>query len=311
MSLRGPQTNRADIRFLVLRMLAERPRHGYELARDLRAKGFRTERNYLHKMLKALYTQGLLRKSWQEGPHGPRRLVYSLAEPGRTALRMEAAKAFEFLRSMYDIQAAVSGLAVSIPEMFLHFADVTGPHLNKKRVVQYASYVDPTVCNTAQTIGITRAFPDKEHYIVKPPYVDAPANLEGATVLNGLPHDIPLRDGFAEVLGVDGLIGCRTVEEAMREWHRILAPGGLLYLMIPKSIVSGEDGPIGFADYIERTYYETKGGLVASATELTECASEYFDKVASSDYLGYIHIFAEGKKERVRREAPKGIEIKR
>lgn len=161
--------------------------------------------------------------------------------------------------------------------------------------MQYVSYVEPTICNPTQIAKVIEKFRDRENYIVMPPDETFPVNVERVTVLNGWPHDIPLRDGFAEIPVIDGLVGCDGLDQALREWRRVLIYDGLLYLIMHKVVVSSERGPMSFADFIESLYYEAKGGLIVPISELKLSLSRYFHHVTAAEHLGYLHVFAENK----------------
>jgi PadR family transcriptional regulator PadR len=78
--------------FVLLR-LAEGPAHGYELAQDLGALGFRrvgADPSLLYKLLRALESAGLAESSWADGAGGPPRRVYELTRAGEAVLRERA-----------------------------------------------------------------------------------------------------------------------------------------------------------------------------------------------------------------------------
>ncbi|GAC1330146.1 MAG: hypothetical protein NVSMB2_28890 [Chloroflexota bacterium] len=61
--------------------------HGYLIEEYLRGAGFfNVEMSTLYRTLRHLEKDGLLRSSWEAGPSGPARRVYSLTDVGRTWL---------------------------------------------------------------------------------------------------------------------------------------------------------------------------------------------------------------------------------
>lgn len=61
--------------------------HGYLIEEYLRSVGFFSlEMSTLYRTLRQLEKDGLLRSSWEPGPTGPARRVYSLTDVGRTWL---------------------------------------------------------------------------------------------------------------------------------------------------------------------------------------------------------------------------------
>jgi poly-beta-hydroxybutyrate-responsive repressor len=61
--------------------------HGYLIEESLRGFGFLSlEMSTLYRALRQLEKDGLLRSTWEPGPTGPARRVYSLTDVGRTWL---------------------------------------------------------------------------------------------------------------------------------------------------------------------------------------------------------------------------------
>lgn len=61
--------------------------HGYVIEESLRGLGFLSlEMSTLYRALRQLEKDGLLHSTWEPGPTGPARRVYSLTDVGRTWL---------------------------------------------------------------------------------------------------------------------------------------------------------------------------------------------------------------------------------
>lgn len=74
---------------LLLHLLAERPRYGFELAERLREGTgglLETKEGTLYPALHRLEADGLVTSFWQESPAGPWRRYYRLAPAGHAAL---------------------------------------------------------------------------------------------------------------------------------------------------------------------------------------------------------------------------------
>ena len=72
----------------LLRLLAERPTHGYELLEQLPALlgEDRVDVGNLYRALRALEEEGLVVSEWQAELPGPAKRTYTLTDDGRTAL---------------------------------------------------------------------------------------------------------------------------------------------------------------------------------------------------------------------------------
>jgi PadR family transcriptional regulator, regulatory protein PadR len=76
--------------------------HGYLIEEYLRSIGFLSlEMSTLYRTLRQLEKDGLLRSSWEPGPTGPARRVYSLTDVGRSWLD-QWADTLDMYRRMLD-----------------------------------------------------------------------------------------------------------------------------------------------------------------------------------------------------------------
>ena len=75
----------------VLSLLAEQPRHGYDIERVINERGMRewTEIGFssIYYLLKKLGQEGMIEGQLEKSQHGPARKVYRLTPTGREALR--------------------------------------------------------------------------------------------------------------------------------------------------------------------------------------------------------------------------------
>lgn len=90
---------------LVMLILLESPRYGYDLVRQLSEAGFDVEEGTLYPILRRLEQQGLLSSSWNTDGARPRK-YYELSETGRRR-KEELVDAWRRVRDATD--AAVEG----------------------------------------------------------------------------------------------------------------------------------------------------------------------------------------------------------
>ena len=87
-----PDLVRAALPQAVLALLADSPRHGYQLLDELRQHGFtRVKGGTLYPMLTRLGEQGLVSHQWEHDTSGPARKVFTLTDQGRADLDHSAA----------------------------------------------------------------------------------------------------------------------------------------------------------------------------------------------------------------------------
>ncbi len=81
------QMRRGAIEFCVLALLEERPRYGFEIAKDLAdADGLVTSEGTIYPLLARLRQDGVVETYWEESSQGPPRRYYRLTEDGKSAL---------------------------------------------------------------------------------------------------------------------------------------------------------------------------------------------------------------------------------
>ena len=82
---------RGWIQFLLLRVLHERPMHGYQLIESMEARGYvqsgRFETGSIYTILNRMEKRGLLSSVRSTGETGKIRRIYSLTEAGEEALK--------------------------------------------------------------------------------------------------------------------------------------------------------------------------------------------------------------------------------
>jgi PadR family transcriptional regulator PadR len=80
---------RGWIQFLMLRILYEKPMHGYQLLEEIEEKScgwHRLEPGSIYTLLRRMEDKGLLESEWEKVEGGPDRRVYTLTKKGVEAL---------------------------------------------------------------------------------------------------------------------------------------------------------------------------------------------------------------------------------
>ncbi|TDA29463.1 MAG: hypothetical protein DSO04_07605 [Hadesarchaea archaeon] len=101
---------RGWIQFLIMRVLYEKPMHGYQLLEEIESRSqgcHRLEPGSIYTLLRRMEERGLLESRWEKVRGGPRRRVYRLTGKGVEALRsgltsiVKRRKLFEDLVNFY------------------------------------------------------------------------------------------------------------------------------------------------------------------------------------------------------------------
>lgn len=105
---------RGWIQFLMLRILYEKPMHGYRLLEEIeqRSCGFhKLESGSVYTLLRRMEERGLLESKWEKVEGGPDKRVYTVTKDGAEALRIG-------LKSIIKRQALFDDLASFYKEHF-------------------------------------------------------------------------------------------------------------------------------------------------------------------------------------------------
>jgi len=82
---------RGWIQFLIMRILYEKPMHGYQLLEEIEKRScgcHRLEPGSIYTLLRRMEERGLLKSKWEKGEEGLDRRVYRLSSKGVEALKM-------------------------------------------------------------------------------------------------------------------------------------------------------------------------------------------------------------------------------
>jgi len=97
---------RGWIQFLIMRILYEKPMHGYQLLEEIKERscGFhKLEPGSIYTLLRRMEEKGLLVSKWEKVEGNPDRRVYTLTAKGVEALKMGLASIIERKRLFDDL----------------------------------------------------------------------------------------------------------------------------------------------------------------------------------------------------------------
>ena len=103
-------SGRSLIRLLrpaIMAVLADRPTHGYEIARRLADLGMfaqhRPDHAGIYRMLRSMQDEGLVTCAWELAESGPARRRFALTSPGRACLAKWADTLQEYGRAVAEL----------------------------------------------------------------------------------------------------------------------------------------------------------------------------------------------------------------
>lgn len=103
---------KGDVPVLILTVLADAPRHGYAIAREierLSADALKLREGALYPALRVLEQDGLVKGDWEIPATGPARKVYALTDAGRAEQAKRAAEWQQYARVMNTLLGGQKG----------------------------------------------------------------------------------------------------------------------------------------------------------------------------------------------------------
>ncbi|MDE1854037.1 MAG: PadR family transcriptional regulator [Thaumarchaeota archaeon] len=250
------------LRRLILRILANRELSGYEAWKELGAKGVKIRTNYLYMILAEMHRRELLKGRWVEGRRGPRRHLYTPSRKGEEELRKLLAESIEFVAAAF---AQANMTARNLPE---HVSSVRASFTSMgvptpgsgKRIVLTTPSLDPLICFPLSYQAFGEAFPAASVVVVKPPGTTFTVDAPNVTFLDGSRCNMPMKDGFADYLLLEGFPAGAPVEVTLAECYRVLKDRGYLIIRLP-SVMTEEKKPnfSNLAEFAYRLYYDFTG----------------------------------------------------
>ena len=294
---------KSGIANLITRIVLHRELSGYDIYREMLAKGVQIRPNYAYMILTEMRSKGLLSARWVESQRGPRRHLYSLSEKGREEFRQMLRDSLTVMMDAY-VQANLKARdgadhANSIKSSFDRYGV---PHPGRgDRVVIATPPFDPLICLPLGFRVMSEIFPSSSIVVVKPPGVRFYDDRPNVTFLDGQRHDMPLKDGFADYLMLEGFPREASVKDTIRECARVLKENGHFILRVPK-VMTEEQTPkfTNFAEFTMKQYYDVlEQDRKLSLENLRILLSEYFEKQKEAEIRGIVIFYATCRKSSV------------
>jgi DNA-binding PadR family transcriptional regulator len=296
---------------LITRILLNRELCGYEVYREILAKGVQIRPNYLYMILTEMRSMGLLRARWVESKEeeeegeqrvgGPRRHLYSLDEKGREEFRRMVRESLTVMMDAY-VHANLNARdwpdhASAIKSIYSSFG-IPPPGKGDKVVFATPSF-DPLVCLPLGFRLYSEIFPDSSIVVVKPPGLRFFDDRPNITYVDGQRYDMPLKDGYADYLILEGFPREVTEKKTLLECSRVLKDdSGYLTIRFPM-ISTEEHKPKwgNFAEFVMKQYYDTvEQDRKTSRERVNALISQYFARHMEAEIRGIVVILASGKR---------------
>lgn len=289
------------LRRVILRLLIDRELSGYDIWKELSAKGIKVRTNYLYMILADMGERGLLKGSWVENRKGPRRHLYSISRKGEDDFRGFLREAVGFVMDAFvheNMNARDIPDHVESVRGFFRTIDLPAPTAGKSLVVTTPSF-DPLICHPVSFLVFSEAFPGTSIWVVRPPGQSFYGERPNLTFLDGSRHDMPLKDGFADYLLLEGFPAGVSEEDTLAECARVVKSGGQLIVRVP-SVMTEEKRPkfSNLAEFTSKLFYDFSGqDRVISVERVKQLMSRHSGNVKGMVDRGSAVIYGQVKKK--------------
>lgn len=281
--------NKLDLKRLILRLLIEREAYGYDIIQQLSVKGVKPARNYLYSILLEMERDGLIHGRWV-GESPRKKHVFSLTAAGRREFDAAVRRSLDFLMGAYNqnnIEEMPTVLAPII-RFYSGLARTIGIPTSRIRdmnVVMAVGSFDPLVCYPNAFVALSTLSPDGKVFVVKDPEMNFCETRPNMVVLDGWRNDLPLKDGMADLLTLQGFPSGVTEEKTIEECARVLRKDGHLVVEVMKVMIKEKTAPfLRFVEFVAKEYYSHNGkDRVVSLARVKGALSNYFGSVVELD----------------------------
>ncbi len=253
----------ADLKKTVL-TLGDREFYGYEIHKRLASEGHEIEIGRLYRVLNEMLKDGLLQSRWEKSKHGPRKKVYRVSKTGLKELDGMLAEAIKIVHKFYGqylmnlptelnpVTTVANTLASSLPR--------SG---NVAYVISKSSGIHERIIHAIQI-----AAPAVSIYFVKPASITIKMEVKGILSLNGGYDNIPMKDGYFDLVTAIGLPSSEELDAMVRECSRVCSQSGKLAIITPSVLVQDYRDPLTIGDFVEKHEHASLNGAQESVKEV-------------------------------------------
>jgi len=268
----------------ILRLFRRREFYGYDIQGRLEMEGVEVELSRLYRVLNEMEREGLLEGRWVKSSSGPRRKMYNIGDGGREVLRKVLLEAIGTVHSFYG-----DYLLDLYPEIrvFDEIFDWISSGLEGGEIVAYL-VGDNSPMHEIVIGNLVRRVPRGKVYVVVSENMTRELKADSWSQIAGESDDIPLKDGFVDMLLTITLPGEEDLERCLQEFRRVLNVGGVLGIMTPSILVEEQRDPLTIGDYIEMYEHEViERGERLSKGRLRSAVGELFGEI---DEMQLVHM---------------------
>jgi len=241
-----------ELETVILEMSRGREFYGYEVHRELLSKGVKVETGRFYRVLANMLKEGFLESRWERSRLGPRRRMYRLSRKGREELDRALLFAIKTLHGFYE--EYLLGLPFKLNPLYLVSRFLTEGLKRKETIACVTSKYSRMAEKLVQTLH--GEVSQGKTYLVTPNPTGANSKSDGPSLLNGAYDNIPLKEGYVDLLVVVDLPR-KNLKMALSEWRRVLTRSGRLAVLTPTVLTRKYQDPLTIGEFVEKYEHES------------------------------------------------------
>lgn len=236
--------------------------------------------------------EGLLEGRWEKSERGPRKRMYSLGKKGLQEREKMLLEAIETVHAHYE------SYLMHLPLEYNVFDTIVAKVLEDIRLDCNLGFVTPGYSSIHHRLlsTINAICPEATVYLITPQQVDLDPKLRNIIQMDGFYNDIPLKEGYLDILTIIGIPPKNLVEKSLAEWKRSIVSGGKLAILTPTILIEQFQHPMPIGQFIENyEHTSTKRHEFPDKDTLDELIKANFSDMTQDKIVHITTIFAMNK----------------
>jgi PadR family transcriptional regulator PadR len=226
--------------------------YGYDLHKRLDQERIEIGLSRLYRVLNEMEREDLLSSRWEKSTTGPRKKMYTIGVQGRKKLREILLGAIGTVHDFYG-----DYLISLYPEIRV-FDDIfdwlTKGFIGNEKVAYLvtnnSAMHDMVIRSLSQRVTQGRI------YVIASKNVTRELKIDTGALLRGDHDNIPLRDGFLDMIICIDLPQIDLLRETFDELSRVLNDDGKMGVITPSILLQEHEDPLTIGDFIEKYEHE-------------------------------------------------------
>jgi PadR family transcriptional regulator PadR len=226
-----------DLKKIILKMFKGNELYGYEIHKRLESQSVEVDMGRLYRVLNDMLKERLLESLWQKSQIGPKKRVYRLGKKGEKELEKILEDAIETVHIFYGEYLLISSYVTE--------------KMNERGNIVFFTPIYSIIVEKI-LLSLRSSAPLAKIHLVKHRSVEVDLQLDDLSILDGEYWDLPLKEGYADLVMIAYMPKGDSLQGAIGEWCRVLEKRGTLAILIPTALINDYEDPLTIGDFVEK-----------------------------------------------------------